>query len=417
MMLLYISGDMGVEIGGRKGAATHVRETCHALQRFGHDVILITPAPGDLSQVRVPVSVVAPPRARWLGSDLRHIELNRRIRARLNRLIRELRPDAVYERYSLYQTAGLNVSRKHGLPRILEVNTLLAREQIDRLHWPKFALHIEKSIWRRERAIICVSETLKRLMIESAGLNETSLAGFVVSPVAVDPEVFHPSVPPSREIQELAHGRRIAGYVGTLTAWHGVDLFFDAAEVLRDREIPCVILAVGGDEARVERLRACARERGVESHLIFHGSVPYQQVPSYLAAMDLCLIADTQDWSSPTKFFEFAAMGKPIVASRSPSVSEVFGHTEDTGLFFDRGDGRGMAQRIIEYLDDPEDAKTRGAAARQRVLQHYTWECNVNTIMQLYAKMGADISPSRKIEQQPHCPPAILPSTGRAINP
>ena len=31
------SGDIGVEIGGRQGAATHVRETCHALQRFGHD--------------------------------------------------------------------------------------------------------------------------------------------------------------------------------------------------------------------------------------------------------------------------------------------------------------------------------------------------------------------------------------------
>lgn len=403
MKLIYISGDIGVEIGGRKGAATHVRETCHALQRFGHELTLITPSPGDLSQVRIPVVHVPAPKAKWIGSDMRYIGLNRRIKKQLRRMIEEHRPDGIYERYSLYQTAGLEICREYKLPRILEVNTLLAREQHDRLHWPKLAEWVEKSLWRRERAMICVSETLKTLMTEAAGLDERKMDGFVVSPVAVDPDVFHPSVGPAAEVLELARGRKIAGYVGTLTAWHGVDMFFKAAKVLRDRNISCVILAVGGEDERVERLRTRAREEGVQEHLVFHGSIAHQFVPAYLAAMDVCLIADTQDWSSPTKFFEFAAMAKPIVASRSPSVNEVFGHNEEAGMFFERGDAEGMAQRIIDVLNDPDAARLKGEAARQRVLDRYTWECNVRAIMQLYAQMGANISPTTPCNALPQC--------------
>jgi glycosyltransferase involved in cell wall biosynthesis len=403
MKIIYISGDIGVEIGGRKGAATHVRETCHALQRFGHEVTLLTPSPGDLSQVRVPVITVPAPHLKWIGSDLRYMGLNRRMRRVLEQVIRETSPDAVYERYSLYQTAGQEVCRKHNLPRILEVNTLLAREQRERLHWPRFAERVENSLWRKERAIICVSEKLKELMTEAAHLDEKKMVGFVISPVAVDPDVFHPNVAPATEVRLLANGRSIAGYAGTLTAWHGVDLFFHAAKALKERGANCMILAVGGERERVERLRTRAREEGVGEYLHFYGSIPHEQVPSFIAAMDVCLIADTQDWSSPTKFFEFASMEKPIVASRSPSVYEVFGHNEQAGLFFDRGDAEGMATRILECLQDPELSKQRGAAARQRVLQRYTWECNVRSIMELYARMGANTEASHPANRDPQC--------------
>lgn len=403
MKILYISGDIGVEVGGRKGAATHVRETCHALQRFGHEVRLITPTPGDLSQVKVPVVVVPPPKAKWIGSDLRYMGLNRRMRRVIRHEIKTFKPDAVYERYSLYQTAGLELCQRYQLPRILEVNTLLAREQEDRLHWPWLAEQIERSLWRRERAIIGVSEKLRELMVKAAGLKLDKMIGFVISPVAVDPEVFHPSTPASQEVLQLAAGRKVAGYVGTLTAWHGVDLFFDAAEVLRDRSVNCMILAVGGEPHRVERLRKRAAERNVESHLVFHGSIPHRQVPAYLAAMDVCLIADTQDWSSPTKFFEFASMERPIVASHSPSVHEVFGHNEQAGLFFERGNAQQMAERIILCLDKPEAARERGVAARQRVLEKYTWECNVRAIMDLFRAMGANTSPTLPTQKPLEC--------------
>lgn len=380
---------MGVEISGRKGAATHVREACHALQRKGHEVRLITPAPGDKSQVRVPIVEVCPPAAKWIGADLRYMFLNRRMKAAIERTIKESRPDAVYERYSLYQTAGQSVCRKYGIPRILEVNTLLASEQAKRLHWPSVARNVEARLWRGERSIVAVSQRLKNLMIEAAALDETKMIGFVISPVAVDPETFHSGIPPVKDPAFGVPGKKIAGYMGTLTSWHGVDLFFDAAQMLRDGGHPVAIVAVGGEAERVERLRARAKECNVEQNLLFFGSIPFASVPSYLAAMDVCLIPDTQDWSSPTKFFEFAAMEKPVVAARSPAVEEVFGPDLHTGLLFERGNAQDMARRIVEVISDPDKAREVGAAARRRVLEKYTWDRSIGVMMDLYQRMGA----------------------------
>lgn len=389
MKILYISGDSGVEVGGRKGASTHIRETCHALQRFGHEVRIVTPTPGDLSRVKVPVIKVPPFRAKWIGSDARHLLLNFRMGKAIEKEMRTFKPDAVYERYSLYQTAGLKLCHKYKLPRILEVNTLLAKEQAKRLHYPWLAEKVENSLWQREKAIICVSQKLKDLMTEAAGLKESAMAGFEISPVAVDTEVFNPNVVPDDELVQLKQGRALAGYVGTLTAWHGVDLFFDVAKILQERNVPILTLAVGGEPERVERLKARVKQEGLESHLQFYGSVDHHRVPGFLAAMDMCLIADTQDWSSPTKFFEFAAMGKAIVASRSPSVIEVFGGDGKAGMIFERGSAAGMADAMIEVANNPELAASLGAAARRRVLERYTWQCNIKTIMKLYRAMGA----------------------------
>lgn len=389
MKILYISGDSGVEVGGRKGASTHIRETCNALLRHGHQVRILTPCPGDLTHVHAEVVQVPAPRAKWVGSDMRYLILNSRMGREIRHQIETYKPDAIYERYSLYQTAGATMARRYQIPRILEVNTLLAREQARRLHFPWLAERVENSLWRRERAVICVSTTLKRLMIETANMNEDAMTGFEISPVAVDTEVFHPSVPPDPELLQLKGDRPLAGYVGTLTAWHGVDLFFDVARILRERGNPTIILPVGGEPARVERLRDRVKEEGLQDNLIFYGSIDHQRVPAFLAAMDICVIADTQDWSSPTKFFEFASMARPIIASRSPSVIEVFGKTGTAGLFFTRGDANGMADEIERLQNDPALGIALGKAARARVEENYTWAASVKTIMDLYRKLGA----------------------------
>ena len=389
MRILYISGDLGVEAGGRKGAATHIRATCDALKAFGHEVLLVTPTIGDTSEIDFPVLEVKAARSKMLGADGRYLLLNYRMKKVLEDAIINFRPDAVYERYSLYQTAGEAICRRRGLPRILEVNTLLAREQSNRLRFPRLAQWVERRLWRREKAIIAVSTMLKRLMVDSAGLDIGSMTGFVICPVAVNPARFSPATPPADLNMLGADNREVVAYIGTLTAWHGVDLFFEAARILRDADRPTVIMAVGGEDDRVERLRIRTREEGVESHLLFLGSIPHSQVPALLAAVDVCLIPDTQDWSSPTKFFEFAAMQKPVVAARSPAVEEVFGSSEQTGVLFERGNAQDMVRAIESVLDDARLARRIGRASRRHIMKHYTWARAVQTIMRLYRDLGA----------------------------
>lgn len=380
---------MGIKVGGRKGAATHVRETCRALRHAGHEVLLLAAAVGDTRGVETEYRTVDPPTSRLLGADGRYLVLNRRMARVLERVYQEFQPEAVYERYSLYQTAGQGFCQWYGLPRILEVNTLLADEQRHRIRLHYLAKRTECQLWRAERAIVCVSTELKQRMIAQAGLDESRMVGFEVAPVSINTDEFHPGMLPA-DLRRLGlPDKKVAGYMGTLTAWHGVDIFFDVARIARDRGLPFVIAAFGGEPERVARLRERVARENLTGHLYFLGSVPHSEVPSYLAAMDVCLIPDTQDWSSPTKFFEFAAMEKPIVAARRPSVEEVMGNGPPTGLLFERGHAQGMVDAIMRFLDDPVFARQTGRAARQRVVAHYSWPCNVRRILWLFAAQGS----------------------------
>lgn len=389
MKILYISGDIGIAVGGRKGASTHIREACNALARYGHEVRIITPNPGDMSLIKVPVIHVPAPKAKWLGSDVRYMILNHRIKKEIKHQLKTWKPDAVYERYSLYQSAGVDTCKQYNIPRILEVNTLLVKELSHRLHFPSIAQNIENCIWRKEKAIICVSSNLKQLMTESANIKESEMTEFLINTNSVDPEVFHPSVQADQEILKIADGKKIAGYTGTLTAWHGIDLLFDAAKILQKDNSNIMLMIVGGDHSKLEPLREKTRSMGLEDTLHFFGSVNHDRIPPIISAFDMCVIPDTQDWSSPSKFFEFGAMAKPIIAAGAPSVYEVFGKSNTSGLIFERGNAQDFADKMESVARDASLAESLGTNARARILQKYTWNSTVRNMMTLYEKLGA----------------------------
>jgi glycosyltransferase involved in cell wall biosynthesis len=238
--------------------------------------------------------------------------------------------------------------------------------------------------------MICVSTELKHLMIRAAHLDQAAMVGFSVTPVGVCPASFNPAVPPADLGGLRGPGTILAGYMGTLTAWHGVDLLFAAAALALRRGLPIVFVAYGGEPERVARLRRRADAEGVAASLRFAGGIDHDQVPAHLAAMDVCLIPDTQDWSSPTKFFEYAAMARPIVAVHRPSVVEVFGAGEPPGLLFERGDAGAMVDCVMRVASDPALAERLGRAARARVVENYTRPRIVGQVMELFAAQGLD---------------------------
>ncbi|MGC8739986.1 MAG: glycosyltransferase family 4 protein [Candidatus Sumerlaeaceae bacterium] len=388
MRILYISGDLGIEVGGRKGASTHIRETCRQLARRGHEVLLVTPCLGQCEPQNFEVVTIEPLRAKWLGVDLRYVLLDKKIGRLLSQLIRQFRPDAVYERYALYQQAGQRLCSVSGLPRILEVNSILSEEMKHRLRFPGWAAHAERNIWARERAIICVSQLLRERICQQVKLLGGAIEHIIVSPVGVDPEQFHSAVPPADWRKFGIHGKRIVGYTGTLTRWHGIDLLFDAAAVARDRCLPICFVVVGGEPEKVSSLRRKAWELGVGDQLRFLGSVPHEEIPSLLAGMEVCIIPDTQDWSSPTKYFEMAATARPVVAASVPAITEAVGGDGVGALLFERGNARDMIEKLQRVLNDPLLASQLGERARERVLRHYSWDCNIARILKLYAELG-----------------------------
>lgn len=393
MRILYLCADPGVPVFGRKGCSTHVRETCLALTDAGHEVVLAaTNLEGDGPGRDRFRSVEAPPyESRRLGFDLRRLLSDRRLERVARELAGSWRPEAIYERYSILGDAGGRLARRFRLPHILEVNAFMTREMSDRLRFGRPATLLERRTFRRAGHVVTVSDPLLREIGELRGGTD----GITLMPMAVNLALFHPGDGSAVRARLGLEGRFVVGYVGALTAWHGIELLYELAERLRAEGIEkAAILVVGGDDRRLEANRARVRERGLEGRLIFAGQIPYGDVPEHVRAFDAALVPDTTEWSSPAKLFEYQGCGVPVVAPDYPAIRRAMDDGVE-GCIFPPRDVAAMAGRLAGLARDPEGARAMGARGRDRAARFHSWEAHAHEIARLFEREREAMGPAR----------------------
>ena len=118
-------------IRSKDGQHVHIDELTSALKRRGHQIVMVGPRAVTEEDFGADGGMVD-----WLKRHLPKIvyeilECGYNIVAarRLYRAVRQHRPDVIYERYNLFNFAGVWVKSRTGLPFLLEVNAPLADER------------------------------------------------------------------------------------------------------------------------------------------------------------------------------------------------------------------------------------------------------------------------------------------------
>ncbi len=122
----------------------------------------------------------------------------------------------------------------------------------------------------------------------------------------------------------------------------------------RERQDLPVRLDVYGRGDSEAALRAQAGRLGIGDRVEFHGRIPIEAMPAAIAGSDIGLAPTRRDRftdvSLSTKVFEYAAMAKPVVATRLPLVEQTF----PTGTIrtYEAGEPASLAVAILAVLDD-----------------------------------------------------------------
>jgi glycosyltransferase involved in cell wall biosynthesis len=96
--------------------------------------------------------------------------------------------------------------------------------------------------------------------------------------------------------------------------------------------------------------------------------------------------------SLSTKVLEYAAMAKPVVASRLPTVERYF--DADTLAVYEPGDHESLAATILSLVDGPTERRARVRRTRQRV-EDLSWTHQAATYLGVVGRLVADAG-SRK---------------------
>lgn len=367
-------------IASRDGQITHIEEMIEALRHLGHEVFLVGPQAhqSDTGQGGsggwVGRLKAALPQALYELAEAAYAGV---VFVRLWRAVARHRPDVIYERYALYQPAGVWVSQLSGIPLLLEVNApyAIARRKYAGLKLGWLADRFERFTFRGARRVFPVTRVLGDMLC-GMGVKPERIR---VVPNGINPRDF--SGLPTVEEAKARHGlqgRTVVGFIGFVREWDRLDRIVDWLAA-RPRDDNTCLMVVGDGPVRAD-LEAQAARLGIADRLHFTGVVPRSEVPARAKAFDIALQTALVPYASPLCLFEYMALGKVIVAPDQPNHHEVLERGVDCEMY-DPADPHGIEAALERLVTDAERRTRLGAAAHATLQRRaFLWSGNAQRV-------------------------------------
>jgi glycosyltransferase involved in cell wall biosynthesis len=200
-----------------------------------------------------------------------------------------------------------------------------------------------------------------------------------------DGEIFLYRAARSYPVSEGASGKPfVIMYHGSLVERNGLDVAVDALACAR-KAIPSVELKVYGHSTPfLDQVLESARRVGLESCIRYLGPKRLEELVQEIETCDVGVIPNQRnrftEINTPTRIFEYLALGKPVIAPRTPGIQDYF--DSDSLLFFDAGKAEELAEKI-EYVYSNSQQAIEVAERGQQIYLAHTWQEERKTLVKL----------------------------------
>jgi glycosyltransferase involved in cell wall biosynthesis len=296
----------------------------------------------------------------------------------IERQIREFQPDIMMGNDILTTYLAFRAARRHQIP------TLFYSIDIDYQLIPqKFLQPIGKYIesWniRHSDLVLSINEGLREYTIRMGAVREKT----DVIRAGIDLEKYDPEKVQGDEIRRyygIGKEDTVLFFMGWLYHFSGLQEVATSLAHIKD-QYPNLKFLIVGDGDVFEDLKKLRQELHLEDRMILAGKQPFNKVPEFIAAADICLLPahDNEIMHDivPIKMYEYMAMGKPIVATRLYGVMTEFG--EGNGLNY--CDNPKQCMKTVLDMIDRKMLNYEGEKAR-RFVKGNSW----NDITDLFEK-------------------------------
>jgi glycosyltransferase involved in cell wall biosynthesis len=293
-------------------------------------------------------------------------------RKEIHHQIRDFSPDVIIGFGILNTYLAMRAATKNKIPFVYYWIDVLHR-LIPFKPFHPIAKSLESKTLRQADKVLVINEKLKDYVKELGASPERTQ----ILPAGTDIERFDPVSKGDtvRQHYGLTEKDIVLFFMGWLYQFSGLK---EVASQLARTDNPHLKLLIVGEGDAYEALQQIREKHNLKDRIILTGKKPYQEIPEFIAASDVCLLPAYPDEKImqdivPIKMYEYMAMKKPVIATRLPGVMREFG--EDNG---------------VAYVDKPEDTVTKateliqngkieelGQKARNFV-EKYSWQSITN---------------------------------------
>lgn len=285
----------------------------------------------------------------------------------LKKVYTEFKPDIVHAHYAT--SYGLLGSKLKHHPYIISV------WGSDVYDFPKRSLFHKQILKRNLSKANIILSTSKVMAEETRKYTSTPI---MVTPFGINTEVFKSSINNNEKL--------IIGTVKTLETNYGIDYLIRAFKIISDNNPHIALeLRIIGEGSQKENLKLLTKELKIGEKVKFIGKVSHNKIPEVLNEFDI-YVALSHFESFGVAILEASACEIPVIVSDAPGLKEVVVN-EETGLIVERKNATVAAGAIQKLIDNKSLRKTYGENGRKRVIKHYDWKKNVETMIAVYKKM------------------------------
>lgn len=163
--------------------------------------------------------------------------------------------------------------------------------------------------------------------------------------------------------------KKIVLYLGKITPRKGLEILVQAIAGIQDRGV--VLVVAGNDMGFRRRVEHLIRRLGLTGKVFFVGLlVDSEKLSAYVDA-DIVVYPSTQEIFGLVPF-ESIMCGTPVIVTDDCGCGEIISKA-DAGYIVEYGDVKGLTSKIIEVLNNQEDAQAKVIKGRAFIERNLDW--------------------------------------------
>ncbi|TRO61873.1 glycosyltransferase family 1 protein [Candidatus Bathyarchaeota archaeon] len=252
-----------------------------------------------------------------------------------------------------------------------EISKLLLRELYDNV--------IGRMTLSLANKILAVTDYEKKFLVSKFSLNDEKVS---VIPNGVEVDKFRNLPDPHSMISRYGLKKsRVALFVGRIERKKGIQYLLRAASKVVTEFPNFKILVVGPDWGYQNELKKIAKNLKIENIVIFAGQLNELDLLKAYNLSEFSVLPSLGEATGLT-ILESMAAGRPIVASRLPTISEFSTHEKD-GILFEPGNSEKLANSIISLMSN-QKLKEKLIQNGKIISEQRDWSKIVKMIIDVY---------------------------------
>ena len=238
---------------------------------------------------------------------------------------------------------------------------------------------IEKWSIARANSVLTVNLAMKQL-ISSRSCRPEKIGVVMNSP---DGGIFPLRAPAQDAAANQAGNRRFAiMYHGSIVERNGLDIAVEALARIRQR-IPTAELRIFGPKTPfLERVMESVQSKNLQDAVRYLGPRSLEALVPEIENCDIGVIPNHRNTftaiNTPTRIFEYLALGKPVIAPSTPGILDYF--DSESLLFFEPGNAEDLARQIDYAFSHPGEV-LEIARKGQKIYLDHIWERERETLL------------------------------------